>query len=140
MKIIEEKFNQVLKIVKECSEILKNAKNDKQEENKKDGSLVTKYDMLIDKKLTEELKKVINCPVLSEEHEENIGDTYFVIDPIDGTHNFSRNFECFGIMVAYVENKTTIFSIVDMPMLEKTYTAIKGKGSYKNDERIYVEQ
>lgn len=140
MENIDKKFNKALEIVKECSKILKNAKNDKSEKTKKDGSLVTKYDMLIDKKLTEELKKIINCPVLSEEHEENVGDNYFVIDPIDGTHNFSRNFECFGIMVAYVENKTTIFSIVDMPMLEKTYTAIKGKGAFLNGEKIAVRK
>lgn len=43
---------------------------------------------MIDKKLSQELKKIANCSVLSEEHKEDIGNTYFVIDPIDGTHNF----------------------------------------------------
>lgn len=137
---LEEKMGEVLKLVKECGEILKNAKNDKKEENKEDGSLVTKYDILIDKKLTEGLKKIIDCPVLSEEHKEDIKNNYFVIDPIDGTHNFSRGFECYGIMVAYVENNITLFSIVNMPILNKTYTAIKGKGAFLNNDKISVRK
>lgn len=132
IKNIEEKFNQVLKLVKECGDLLRSVDREKDIKEKKDGSLVTKYDLMLDEKLTNGLKQIINCSVLSEEHKEKLGSTYFVIDPIDGTHNFSRGFECFGIMVALVENKKTLFSIVELPMLYKTYTAIKGQGAYLN--------
>lgn len=137
IEIVREK---TLKLVKECSKILQKAGKDRDGQDKNDGSLVTKYDLAIDKKLTEGLKKIINCPVLSEEHKEIIENTYFVIDPIDGTHNFSRGFECFGIMLAYVENGETVFSIIDLPELNKTYTAIKGKGAFLNGDRIYVRK
>ena len=138
MDNIEGILEKTLKLVKECSMILIKADNDRDGMKKEDGSLVTKYDLMIDNKLTEGLKNIINCPILSEEHDEKIGDTYFVIDPIDGTHNFSRGFECFGIMVAYVEKGDTIFSIIDLPLLNRTYTAIKGNGAFVNGKKIQV--
>lgn len=135
-----EFYNTIIEKVKECGEILKSADLDKSPAEKKDGSLVTKYDLLIDKKLTTELKKIYNIPVFSEEHEENFSNTYFVIDPIDGTHNFNSGLDYFGIMVAYVENNETLFSVIHLPVLNKTYTAYKGKGAYLNGEKICVRK
>ena len=93
MENLEIVFNKALELVKRCREILKSVDFNNNVQVKEDGSLVTKYDLMIDKKLTEGLKKIYDIPVLSEEHKEEVKDTYFVIDPIDGTHNFSRGFE-----------------------------------------------
>lgn len=133
-------YNSIIEKVKECGEILKNPEENKNETSKSDGSLVTKYDLLIDKKLTTELKSIYDIPVFSEEHKETFADTYFVIDPIDGTHNFINGLEYFGIMVAYVENNITMFSVVHLPMLNKTFTAYKEKGAYLNGEKIHVRK
>ncbi len=141
MKDIEELYNQTLNLVKECGELLKTVINkEKKSKIKSDGSIVTEYDLLIDKKLSENLHKIGNCPILSEEHKEDIGNTYFVIDPIDGTHNFSIALDFFGIMVSYIFEKTTMFSIIYLPMLNSICTAIKGKGAFLNDERVYVKK
>lgn len=139
MKYIEE-FNKTLKLVIECGKILENADYEKKTKEKNDGSIVTKYDMIIDKKLTEGLKEILNCPILSEEHEEKLGNIYFVVDPIDGTSNFDRGIEHFGIMVALVEDEQTLFSIVEMPLLNRTYTAIKDEGAYINKKRIFTRR
>ena len=122
-------FKETMQLVKECSAIIEEKYNevDKRVKEKDDGSLVTEYDIIVDNKLTEGLKQIINIPVLSEEHEENIEKTYFIIDPIDGTHNFNIGYECFGIMVALVNNKQTIFSIIELPKMRKTFWAINGK-------------
>ena len=135
MQDIERMFTQALELVKQCGELLKKVDYNKDVHRKSDGSLVTNYDLIIDEKLTKGLKAIYNIPVLSEEHKEEYKDTYFVIDPIDGTHNFSRGFECFGIMVALVEKEKTVFSIIEIPLLNKIYTAIKGKGAYLNREK-----
>ena len=132
MEDLEKIFNQTLDVVNKCGKILKNVNFDEEATVKLDGSLVTKYDLMIDEILTKRLKEILNIPILSEEHSEEISDTYFVVDPIDGTHNFSRGFECFGTMVALVEKGITIFSIIEIPLLNKTYTAIKGQGAYLN--------
>lgn len=140
MKDVEQIFNEALKLVKECSNILKDVDFDKEAVIKSDGSLVTKYDLMLDEKLTKGLKAIVDYPVLSEEHKEVLGDSYFVIDPIDGTHNFSRGFECFGIMLGLVVKGTIMFGIVDLPLLNKTYTAIRGKGAYLNGNKITVRE
>ena len=132
---IQEMFDKTLRLVKKCGDILKNVDFEKEATVKKDGSLVTKYDLMLDKKLTEGLKEIANYPVFSEEHTEECGDTYFIIDPIDGTHNFNSGLEFFGIIVAFVQNKETQFSIVHLPLLDKTFTAIKGHGAYLNDKK-----
>ena len=133
-------YNAIIETVKQCGELLKSADADKSTTVKTDGSLVTKYDLLIDSKLTSELKSMYNIPLFSEEHKEEYSDTYFVIDPIDGTHNFNSGLEYFGIMVAYVEHSVTIFSVIHLPLLNKTYTAYKGKGAYLNGEKIHVRK
>lgn len=134
-------FDKTLELVKECEEILRLAlMKEKESKIKADGSIVTEYDLMIDKKLSETLREIGNCPVLSEEHEENLGDTYFVIDPIDGTHNFDMKWDFFGIMVSYVKEKETIFSIVSLPMLNCICTAFKGKGAYLNGKRVFVKK
>ena len=135
-----EKYNEIVKLVKKCAEILKNVDKNKEEKTKSDGSLVTKYDLIIDDMLKDGLKKIMNYPILSEEHSEVIDDTYFVVDPIDGTNNFNRGIEHFGIMVAFVKNGITMFSIVDMPLLNRTYTAIRNIGSYINGKKISVRK
>ena len=141
MKNIDELFEKTLALVKECGEILKTAvKEEKDSKIKEDGSIVTKYDLMIDKKLSQELKEIANCSVLSEEHKEDIGNTYFVIDPIDGTHNFDMKWDFFGIMVSYVLEKETVFSIIHLPMLNIVCTAMKGKGAYLNGKRVYTKK
>jgi len=137
---LDEIFNKTLSLVKEAGEILKNINDDKKVTIKQDGTFVTKYDLEIDKKLTDGLKKITDCSVLSEEHKEEQKNTYYIIDPIDGTHNFNSGSEIFGIIVALVRDKKTLFSIIHLPILEKTYTAKKGKGAYLNGEKINVKK
>ena len=140
MEDIKVIFEKAIELVKECGELLKNVDYDKEVAIKEDSTIVTKYDMQIDRKLTEGLKQITDCSVFSEEHAEEQKDTYFIIDPIDGTNNFSIGFEYFCIMVAFVKNKTTLFSIVYAPVLDKMFTAIKGEGAYLNNKKIHVKK
>jgi len=145
MDDIKELFTKTLNIVKECGELLKNVDREKEASIKFDGTIVTKYDFLMEKKLTEKLKKVANCNIFSEEHffEQNMTEkdkTYYIIDPIDGTSNFNAGYDCFGIIVGFVKDDVTLFSIVHFPILNKTYTAIKGEGAYLNQKKIYVKK
>ena len=136
-----EDLKPIIELVKECGEILKNATMEKEAHEKKDGSLVTKYDLMIDEKLTKGLKEMYgDIPVLSEEHEENLNDTYFVIDPIDGTHNFNAGLEYFGVMLAYIEKNETKFSVIYLPVLDKLFVAMKGKGAFLNGERLKLNR
>ena len=61
----------------------------------------------------------------------------WVIDPVDGTINFSRNYPVFAVSVALVEGENPLFGVVYVPALDKLYTARRGKGAFCNEKAIH---
>lgn len=78
--------------------------------------------------------------ILSEESGELIGKSRFtwVIDPLDGTNNFSRQIPLFGVIVGFVEDDVVTHGAIYDPMHDQLYYAKKGQGSYCNGQRIQV--
>ncbi len=62
----------------------------------------------------------------------------WVVDPIDGTHSFSRGQYFWGISVALEIDQEIIFGAVYGPALDDYYCAEKGKGAWKNGKPIRV--
>lgn len=62
----------------------------------------------------------------------------WIVDPIDGTHSFSRGQYFWSISVALEINQELIFGAVYAPALDDYYSAEKGKGARKNGEPISV--
>ena len=77
--------------------------------------------------------------ILSEESTNRKGKSGYlwVIDPLDGTYNFSHNIVYFGVMIALIKNNYVIAPGIYLPYFNDLYFAIKGKGSFKNNKRIY---
>lgn len=64
---------------------------------------------------------------------------FWVIDPIDGTHNFSRNLYPYCISLAYQkEMGKPLLALVWVFEKETYYWAIKDLGSYEKEKRIFV--
>lgn len=63
-----------------------------------------------------------------------------VIDPLDGTHNFTLGIPYFAVAIALVHAGNTIASVVYAPMLDHMYTAEKRKGAFLNGNKIQVNQ
>ncbi|KLO23414.1 inositol-phosphate phosphatase [Marinitoga sp. 1197] len=61
---------------------------------------------------------------------------YWVIDPIDGTVNFSKMLPMFCISAAYVENDEPKYGIIYAPVINQIITAEENKGIKYNDEKI----
>ncbi len=81
--------------------------------------------------------------ILSEEsyaqHDLSHG-SLFVIDPIDGTHNFIQGIPLWGVSVAhYSDGKPTAGGIYLVPQKE-LYYAEKGKQATRNGKRISVSR
>jgi fructose-1,6-bisphosphatase/inositol monophosphatase family enzyme len=55
------------------------------------------------------------------------------LDPIDGTTNFVHKFPYIAVSIGLAYNKQCILGVVYNPILEETYTAIKGRGAFKKD-------
>ncbi len=62
----------------------------------------------------------------------------WVVDPIDGTHSFSRGQYFWGISVALEINQQTVFGAVYAPALDDYYCAEINKGACKNGMPIHV--
>ena len=62
----------------------------------------------------------------------------WIVDPIDGTHSFSRGQYFWGISVALEINRELIMGAVYAPALNDFYCAEQGKGASKNGQTICV--
>ena len=63
----------------------------------------------------------------------------WIIDPLDGTTNFSLGFHYWGISIARVENGYPEIGVLYFPLLDELFTAVKGKGAYLNGDRLEVK-
>lgn len=54
----------------------------------------------------------------------------WILDPLDGTTNFVHKFPIFCISLALEINGQIHLAIIDMPMLNQTFTALRGQGAY----------
>ena len=77
---------------------------------------------------------------LAEESDQVIteSDYTWVIDPLDGTTNFSTGIPIFAISVALENKGQSVLGAVYIPLQKTMYTAIKDHGAYKNEQAIEV--
>jgi len=103
--------------------------------------IVTKYDLLSEKIILSEIKK--NFPehaIFSEERGSNKkkSDYLWLIDPIDGTTNFSMHNPMWSISIGLAYQGKIIMGIVYAPILGELFTTTKGKGAFMNGKKIKV--
>jgi len=60
----------------------------------------------------------------------------WIIDPIDGTVNYSRGLPNYSISIAVVNDSESIVGVVYDPTLNETFTAIRGQGAALNNNII----
>ena len=107
--------------------------NDKDISDKPDSSKVTKYDLIVEKELITFFKNRGFQNIISEEHSSDLlnYDEYMTIDPIDGTRNFINGINKVVMMVSYINNKNSIFSIIYNPTNDAFYHTVNSN-IYKN--------
>jgi len=117
-------------------------------ERKADGTVVTAADKEIEAMA---LKKVaasgLTMDFVGEETNKEIpkepgrdGRVRMIIDPIDGTEEFSRGIPTFGTLVGIEENGEIVAGIVSAPALSEgtRWYAYRGEGAYRSGKRIHV--
>ncbi len=67
-------------------------------------------------------------------------DSRWIVDPIDGTHSFSKGQYFWSISVALEIDGQLEFGAVFAPALDDYYCAEKGKGAFKNGTAIHVSK
>ena len=128
--------------VKIGAEILQNEKYHFQKYmEKSDKDPVTDMDIKIENEIKEFLRKsTSDIKFLGEEEngQFDIDDKYWVLDPIDGTANFSRGIPIFTISLALLCRGIANVGVVHYPHLKETYSAEAGKGAFLNGRKIQV--
>lgn len=113
--------------------------------SKLDGSIVTDTDTALQQEIQSRLQQVWpHIPMLGEEmpHELQVDMLNFtdaglwILDPLDGTTNFTKGFPMFGLSLAYVVNGKTIKAVIYDPNRDECFSAAEGAGAWLNGVRL----
>lgn len=116
-------------------------------EYKSDQSPLTAADLASNRIITEGLRRLTpDIPVLSEESEAADWETrrhwrrFWLIDPIDGTRDFTQRTGEFTVNIALIENGEPILGVVTAPALHEAYWGLRGEGAHKRDRGGHVHR
>ncbi len=114
------------------------------------GDLVTIADVESEKALTRELTDLLPGSVaigeegvaanvetlnaLSDDH------PVWIIDPVDGTHNFAHGTPCFAVIVSLVHKGQIFAGWIHDPVENTTIYAEQGAGTWENGDRLQLNK
>ncbi len=99
--------------------------------NKQDGSPLTIADKYANEIILNRLNQLTpDIPIISEETFEvsalnSLNETYWLVDPLDGTKEFINKTDEFTVNIALINNKSSIFGIVAAPVTGKIWHGSK---------------
>ena len=106
---------------------------------KGDKTIVTLADTEINSYLIKKVKEQYPAHAVDGEEEQSGKSNFvWVCDPVDGTAMYARHIPVAVFSLALVINGVPNIGVVYDPFTDSLYTAIKGKGAYKNSEKISV--
>lgn len=112
---------------------------------KTDGSIVTEADLAMQSVLQTQLRA--HWPQIAFLGEEMSPDEQlqalqqsplgvWVVDPLDGTSNFSLGIPCFAVSIALILDARVVLGLVYDPVRDECFSARLGQGAWLNDERM----
>jgi histidinol-phosphatase len=119
--------------------------NGMQVERKRDGTAVTQADREVEEMARAKVEvSGLALDVLGEEMGGTQGKppssakARLIIDPIDGTEEFSRGIQTFGTLLAIEREGEIVAGLASAPGLGARWWAYRGEGAYRNGTRIHV--
>jgi myo-inositol-1(or 4)-monophosphatase len=120
---------------------------------KPDRTVVTEVDLIADRLIAQAVQERFpNDAILSEELQPAYGaypssglpDTgaipaLWVVDPIDGTTNFSLGLFYWGVVIARLVDGWPETGVMYFPLIDELYTAQRGEGAFYNGEPLQVQ-
>jgi myo-inositol-1(or 4)-monophosphatase len=110
----------------------------------KDGmqNLVTEYDKFSEQSIISSIfQHFPDHAILAEESgdiQRGKSPITWIIDPLDGTVNFTRNIPVFSVSIAVAVDQQIVSGVVYQPITQELFFAEKDKGAYLNGKRINV--
>jgi histidinol-phosphatase len=108
-------------------------------ETKADSSPVTDVDRAVERLLR--ARVATERPgegVLGEEEGDDGGSVRWIVDPIDGTRNFTRGIPVWATLIALERDGASVLGVVSAPALGRRWWAARGDGAFADGERLRV--
>ena len=105
--------------------------------------MVSSVDMQAQKTILEVLEKHFpGYGIITEEKREAAGiqGKNWIIDPMDGTHNYIAGLPFSGVSIGLAEGDDFQVGVIFFPMENRLYYAVKGKGAYLNHQKISASE
>lgn len=114
-------------------------KNNKKTFKKNLGDFATEADYAAEKIIIQAIqKKYPDHNILAEEAGETNNNSKYtwIIDPLDGTRNFSLGIPMFAVSIALVSGKEVVLGAIYDPIHHELFFAKKNHGSFLNNKKI----
>ena len=144
MKEIHTILDEIIAAAKECGQVMLQADRSNIGIKDKAGkaNFVTRYDCKIQEMLQMKLAQILPAAEFFGEEEDcqidRNAEYIFVVDPIDGTTNFIKDYHMSCISIGLLRNGKRYLGVVHNPCLDETFYAISGEGAYMNGNTIHV--
>jgi 3'(2'), 5'-bisphosphate nucleotidase len=138
-------LQQIVTIAKQAGHAIMDvyAQTDLQVEIKQDDSPVTAADIASHNVIIEGLTSYFtDIPIMSEEAANIDWDTrkkwqtYWLIDPLDGTKEFIKRNGEFTVNIALIHQGKPVVGVVYAPVLNSCYSGITGQGAWKDQNGV----
>lgn len=115
---------------------------------KADGSLLTEADLAMQHRLEMELKThwpeyvFLGEEMNTSEQQQLLNNNQnglWLVDPLDGTSNFSQGIPVFSVSVALMKNNNLLLGVVYDPVRDECFSAKQGEGAFLNGKPLSLE-
>lgn len=136
-------IEELIRLAKGAGKILKDGFG-KQHEVKMKGviDLVTEIDKQSEDYLIGRIHNMHPSDMITGEesgiHHSSGSANQWLVDPLDGTVNYAHGVPIFSVSIAYAKNGIVELGVVYDPMQDECFSAVRGKGAFRNDTPIHV--
>ena len=110
---------------------------------KEDHSVVTEADLSADQLITQAIQREYPADKLISEELQPTSDevdvAVWVVDPLDGTTNFSLGMPIWGVSIARIVDGWPSIGAVYFPIMNELFTAQRSSGAFLNGEQIHAQ-
>ncbi len=141
---MKPELESICELVRACGLFIKDINRDHLHVDAKSGraDLVTQYDKQVQERLRTGLLEIMpDAHFVGEEGSTQQfapTGTFFIVDPIDGTTNFIKDYHFSCISVALVVDNAAEPGVIYNPYAHEMFYAQRGEGAFCNGKRLHV--
>ena len=143
---MKKELEAICKLVRSCGAFIKDIDRASLSVDAKSGpaDLVTQYDRQVQERLRTGLLEIMpDAHFVGEEGSAQPfapAGKFFIVDPIDGTTNFVKDYRFSGVSVALVVDNVAELGVIYNPYADEMFFAERGQGAFCNGRRLHVSE